>query len=215
MILASDVNLVYDDHGREVFACRDVNLTVREKEFVGVLGPSGSGKSSLLYLLSGLKDPTSGGVRYRGVEFRACDDRRRAAIRREEFGFVFQYPYLIGFLSALENVLTGWLNGAEGVERAASLLERLGLGEKMHRRPDELSGGERQRVCIARALLNNPKALFADEPTASLDPKTGEEVVRLLAEHRTGALVLVTHDRRILTGADRVLRMEDGRVFEE
>ncbi|MER3412924.1 MAG: ABC transporter ATP-binding protein [Armatimonadota bacterium] len=215
MIVASDVSLVYNDHGREVFACREVNLTISGKEFIGVLGPSGSGKSSLLYLLSGLKDPTDGAVRYRGVEFQACDDRRRAAIRRKEFGFVFQYPYLIGFLSALENVLTGWANGAEGVERAADLLERLGLGEKMHRRPDELSGGERQRVCIARALLNGPKALFADEPTASLDPKTGEEVVRLLAEHRTGALILVTHDRRILSGADRVLRMEDGRVFDD
>jgi putative ABC transport system ATP-binding protein len=215
MIVATDVSLVYNDHGREVFACRDVNLTVRDREFVGVLGPSGSGKSSLLYLLSGLKDPTAGSVRYRGVEFRSCDDRRRAAIRREEFGFVFQYPYLIGFLTALENVLTAWRDGVEGVDRAESLLERLGLGEKMHRRPDELSGGERQRVCIARALLNQPNALFADEPTASLDPKTGDEVVRLLAENRTGALVLVTHDRRILSGADRVLRMEDGRVLEE
>lgn len=175
MIEASGVSLIYNDHGREVFACRDVSLCVGEREFVGVLGPSGSGKSSLLYLLSGLKDPSVGTVRYRGVEFRACDDRRRAAIRREEFGFVFQYPYLIGFLSALENVLTGWLNGVEGAERAIDLLERLGLGEKMHRRPDELSGGERQRVCVARALLNRPKALFADEPTASLDPKTGEE----------------------------------------
>lgn len=215
MIVASDLSLVYDDHGRNVFACREVNLHVGEREFVAVLGPSGSGKSSLLYLLSGLKDPTAGTVRYRGVEFRACDDARRAAIRREEFGFVFQYPYLIGFLSGLENVLTACADGVEGVERAVELLEGFGLRQKIHRRPDELSGGERQRLCIARALLNRPKALFADEPTASLDPKAGEEVVRLLAEHRTGALVLVTHDRRILSTADRVLRMEDGRVFEQ
>lgn len=214
MIEARNVSLEYNDHGKIVYACRDVNLRIAKGEFVGVLGPSGSGKSSLLYLLSGLKEPTAGSVLFEGKPYTHLSERERAEIRRKRFGFVFQYPYLVGFLTALENVIAG----AEALEpprdRAKALLSEMGLGEKMHRLPSELSGGERQRVCVARALLWDPDVVFADEPTASLDAATGREVVRQLVERRRGALVMVTHDPRILGGADRILRIEGGLVTE-
>jgi putative ABC transport system ATP-binding protein len=215
VIEASGVSLEYNDHGKVVYACRDVSLRIRSGEFIGVLGPSGSGKSSLLYLLSGLKEPTAGRVLFEGKPYSALSERERADLRRKRFGFVFQYPYLIGFLSAIENVIAGAEEISPARERAEALLADMGLGDKMHRLPSELSGGERQRVCVARALLWDPDVVFADEPTASLDAATGREVVRQLVERRRGALVMVTHDPRILSGADRILRIEGGVVREE
>lgn len=165
LIEAESASLVYHDHGREVFAVDGVDLEVRPGEFLGILGPSGSGKSSLLYLLSGLKTPTSGRLRYAGRDLASLTDGERSGLRLREFGFVFQQPYLLGYLNALENVLlasTG--NSSVG---ARSLLDSLGLADKERRYPHELSGGERQRVCVARALLGSPRVIFADEPTAS------------------------------------------------
>lgn len=212
MIRAEKATLRYEDHGREVFACRDVDLTIGDSEFVGILGPSGSGKSSLLYLLSGLKQPTSGVVTFDGRDMGAMTDAERSGLRLGTFGFVFQYPFLLGYLTALENVLVA-SPGANLRRQAADMLESLGLGAKQHRMPHELSGGEKQRVCVARALLGEPRVVFADEPTAALDHKNGEHVVRLLDEHRgKGALVMVTHDPSMLANADRVLRLSDGRV---
>ncbi|MFN3729175.1 MAG: ABC transporter ATP-binding protein [Fimbriimonadaceae bacterium] len=215
MIAAIAASLVYDDHGRRVHAVREVTLSIEPGSFVGILGPSGSGKSSLLYLLSGLKNPTSGRVEYLGKPISACSDDERSRIRLHEFGFVFQQPYLIGYLTALENVLAAQDRRSDAGE-AMNLLERLGLGEKAMRRPHELSGGERQRVCVARALLGGPKVIFADEPTAALDHTNGLYVMRLLNEHRgAGALVVVTHDRTMLEDADRILTLEDGAIVEE
>lgn len=215
MIAAIAASLVYDDHGRRVHAVREVTLSIEPGSFVGILGPSGSGKSSLLYLLSGLKNPTSGRVEYLGKPISACSDDERSRIRLHEFGFVFQQPYLIGYLTALENVLAAQDRPSDAGE-ALSLLERLGLGEKAMRRPHELSGGERQRVCVARALLGGPKVIFADEPTAALDHTNGLHVMRLLNEHRgAGALVVVTHDRTMLEDADRILTLEDGAIVDE
>lgn len=214
MISGSGVSLVYNDHGRSVYACRDLDLEVRDGEFVGILGPSGSGKSSLLYLLSGLKIPTSGTVCYEGRDLAAMDDEERSALRLKTFGFLFQQSFLLGYLTALENVLLA-APGEDLEARATTLLERLGLGGKTHRMPHELSGGERQRVCVARALLGGPRAIFADEPTAALDHRNGLEVVRLLDEHRDGgALVMVTHDPSMLENADRILHLNDGRLEE-
>lgn len=215
MIAAIAASLVYDDHGRRVHAVREVTLSIEPGSFVGILGPSGSGKSSLLYLLSGLKNPTSGRVEYLGKPISACSDDERSRIRLHEFGFVFQQPYLIGYLTALENVLAAQDRRSDAGE-AMNLLERLGLGEKAMRRPHELSGGERQRVCVARALLGGPKVIFADEPTAALDHTNGLHVMRLLNEHRgAGALVVVTHDRTMLEDADSILTLEDGAIVEE
>lgn len=214
MIEARDASLVYNDHGRDVYACREVSLEVHPNEFLGILGPSGSGKSSLLYLLSGLKQPTSGLVAYRGRDLKAMGDEDRANLRLAEFGFVFQQPYLLGYLTALENVLVAAGPKGRGNQvEAQGLLESLGIGQKQHRLPHELSGGERQRVCVARALLGSPMAIFADEPTASLDHTNGSQVVQLLNEHRgKGALIMVTHDPTMLERADRVLRIVDGQI---
>jgi putative ABC transport system ATP-binding protein len=214
VIRVEDASLVYQDPTGPVYACRNISLEVGPGEFVGILGPSGSGKSSLLYLLSGLKTPTSGRVTYRDVDFRSMPVMERDRLRRTEFGMLFQYPYLLGYLTAMENVLLA-NGGAKAAQRAAELLEALGLGDKMHRRPRSLSGGEKQRVCVARSLLNRPHVIFADEPTASLDHATGLAVVRTLQEQRgQGSIVLVTHDPAVIEGANRVIRLEDGRIVE-
>ena len=214
MIQACDTSLVYRDHGRDVYACRNVHVEVHENEFLGILGPSGSGKSSLLYLLSGLKTPTSGDIRYRGTSLPGMREEERTKLRLREFGFVFQQPYLLGYLSALENVMVA-SPGRPRAEEAEALLTSLGLGEKQGRQPHELSGGERQRVCVARALLGQPHVIFADEPTAALDHTNGVAVVALLNQFRgTGSLVMVTHDESMLADADRIIRLSDGMIVD-
>lgn len=210
MIELEKASLVYQDHGRDIFACQEIDLTVQPGEFLGILGPSGSGKSSLLYLLSGLKTQTSGEIRFENASYRSLSDRQRAQIRLKNFGFVFQYPYLIGYVSALENILLARPDNPNP-EEAMKLLELVGLGHKSGRYPHELSGGERQRVCVARALMGKPKVVFGDEPTASLDHKTGTMVMSLLRDNRgEGTLVVVTHDPTMLEGADRIVQMVDG-----
>lgn len=215
MIQAAHASLVYFDHGREVFACRDVSLHVRPGEFLGILGPSGSGKSSLLYLLSGLKTPTSGDVTFEGRSLAGLSDEERSRTRLLEFGFVFQQPFLLGYLTAEENVMVA-APGKTSQEQATELLDRLGMLQKAHRYPHELSGGERQRVCVARALLGRPKVIFADEPTASLDHTNGVQVVHLLNQNRgQGSLVMVTHDPTMLAEADRIVELVDGRLVQK
>lgn len=212
MIELRETSLVYSDHGRTVYACKDVDLRVEKGEFIGILGPSGSGKSSLLYLMCGLKIPTHGTVEYKGRALSAMTERERDELRLDEFGFVFQYPYLIGYLSALENILVAQPETSRRRE-ALDLLERLDMSDKANRLPHELSGGERQRVCVARALLGGSHVIFADEPTAALDHASGAHVMGLLAEHRgEGALVVVTHDPSMLEKADRVVTIKEGQI---
>ncbi len=193
-----------------MFACRDIDLHVNEGEFLGILGPSGSGKSSLLYLLSGLKIPTAGDIFFNGENLSSMSDGERSKARLDNFGFVFQQPYLLGYLTAIENALIA--NPTEQNRSIAQgLLDTLGIGHKSHRMPHELSGGEKQRVCVARALMGSPKVIFADEPTASLDHTNGAAVVSLLNEHRGGgSMVMVTHDESMLWEADRIVRIVDG-----
>jgi putative ABC transport system ATP-binding protein len=216
MLSAQDLALDYRSGASVAHAVDAVSLSVEQGSFVGLIGPSGSGKSSLMYLLSGLKRPTRGTVAFEGRDYGNISTPGLMRLRRQRFGFVFQQHFLINYLSALENVVVGAVKrNHEAVAYAQELLRRVGLGDKLRQRPYQLSIGERQRVAVARALVHRPAVVFADEPTASLDQATGHEVIRLLADYRTessGSVVVVTHDPAMLIGADRVLQMRDGRL---
>jgi putative ABC transport system ATP-binding protein len=216
MLSAQDLALDYRSGNSVAHAVDTVSLSVEQGSFLGLIGPSGSGKSSLMYLLSGLKRPTRGSVAFDGLDYGQISTPGLMRLRRQHFGFVFQQHFLINYLSALENVMVGAVKrNHEAVAYAQELLRRVGLGDKLRQRPYQLSIGERQRVAVARALVHRPAVVFADEPTASLDQATGHEVIRLLADYRTesaGSVVVVTHDPAMLVGADRVLQMRDGRL---
>lgn len=214
ILTAADLTLEYGGGGSHHVAVDSINLHLDEHEFMAVVGPSGSGKSSLLYLLSGLRQPSAGAVAFRGRTFSQMGAAGVSALRRASFGFIFQQHFLVNYLGALENVMVGALrdDGASRA-RAARLLVQLGLGDKLAQRPYQLSVGERQRVAVARAMVSEPAVIFADEPTASLDQRTGHDVVDLLGDYRRqGAVVVVTHDIGMTAGCDRVLEMRDGRL---
>jgi len=216
MLSGQDLGLDYRTGTSVAHAVDTVSLSVDQGSFVGLIGPSGSGKSSLMYLLSGLKRPTRGTVAFNGQDYQQISTPGLMQLRRQRFGFVFQQHFLINYLTSLENVMVGAIKrNHEVVAHAQELLRRVGLGDKLRQRPYQLSIGERQRVAVARALVHRPAIVFADEPTASLDQATGREVIDLLVDYRTragGSVVVVTHDPAMLTGADRVLQMRDGRL---
>ena len=216
MLSAQDLALDYRTGTAVARAVDTVSLSVEPGSFVGLIGPSGSGKSSLMYLLSGLKRPTRGMVAFDGQDYRHMSSPGLMRLRRQRYGFVFQQHFLINYLSAFENVLVCAVKrNHEVVAYAQELLRRVGLGDKLRQRPYQLSIGERQRVAVARALVHRPAIVFADEPTASLDQATGREVINLLVDYRRragGSVVVVTHDPAMLTDADRVLQMRDGRL---
>ena len=198
----------------------EIDVSVASGEFVAIIGPSGSGKSSLLYLLGLLDRPTSGEVLLDGVATSALDDDARADMRLASLGFVFQFHFLLPEFSARENVMLpmralGRLNDREQISRANMLLDQLGLSEHAHKRPDQMSGGQRQRVAIARALANDPKVVLADEPTGNLDTHAGErvlEILRGLVDAQRRAVVVVTHDLALAARADRQIRIVDGKI---
>jgi lipoprotein-releasing system ATP-binding protein len=198
----------------------EIDVSVASGEFVAIIGPSGSGKSSLLYLLGLLDRPTSGEVLLDGVATSALDDDSRADLRLASLGFVFQFHFLLPEFSARENVVLpmralGRLNDKEQYARADMLLDQLGLKEHAHKRPDQMSGGQRQRVAIARALANDPKVVLADEPTGNLDTRAGErvlEILRGLVDAQRRAVVVVTHDLALAARADRQIRIVDGKI---
>jgi putative ABC transport system ATP-binding protein len=202
-------------------ALAGADLTVHAGEIVSLMGPSGSGKSTLLHCAAGLTAPDAGRVAYAGQELSELSDVRRSALRRREFGFVFQFGQLVPELTAVQNVaLPLRLDGVSrraAERRAAGWLDRLGLADKGRARPGELSGGQQQRVAVARALVTGPKVVFADEPTGALDSVSGERVMELLttAARETGAaVVLVTHDARVAAYADRGIVVRDGRSLD-
>ncbi|GLY99376.1 ABC transporter ATP-binding protein [Actinoplanes sp. NBRC 103695] len=197
------------------------DLIVHAGEIVSVMGPSGSGKSTLLHCAAGLTVPDAGRVAYAGRELSRMSDVERSALRRREFGFVFQFGQLVPELTALQNVaLPLRLDGVSrrtAERRATGWLDRLGLADKARARPGELSGGQQQRVAVARALVADPKVIFTDEPTGALDSIAGERVMEMLtsAARETGAaVVLVTHDARVAAYADRSIVVRDGRSSE-
>lgn len=199
-------------------ALRGVSLGIESGEFVAVMGPSGSGKSTLLSLLGGLSHATSGTVTVDGIDLGSLGPNRLSDFRREYLGFVFQSFYLVPYLSAAENVLLPLAiqPGMNGTGRAAALeaLRKVGLDSKAHRLPSQLSGGEQERVAIARAIVNRPPVILADEPTGNLDTKTGDHVLDMLQDlHREGhTIVMVTHNGENAKRAGRIIEIRDGQV---
>lgn len=217
MLQTQDVSLIYRNGEGVTYAVKRANVVVRQGEFLGLVGPSGSGKSSLLYLLSGLKTASEGEVSFDGKAYRHLGNDKLIQLRRTRYGFIFQQHFLINYLSVFENIMVGALEQSPGArERARALIAELGLEKQSQRLPWQLSIGQRQRVAIVRALINEPAIIFADEPTASLDQATGHQVVDLLAQYRGhGSIVFVTHDPEMLSQADRVIRMRDGEIVGE
>ncbi len=216
MFEIKNITMIYDMEKEEkVYALGGFDLKLPDKGLVGIIGPSGSGKSTLMYCLSTLKTPTAGEILYNGKSLTDLKEQEREKLRRNEFGFVFQRHFLVPYMTSLANVTVAANGkGAEVNGRAESLLKSLGLGEKeLKKRPGKLSGGQRQRVAIARAMMNGPKVLFADEPTAALDHENAFAVMDILKEYAKDNLVLViTHDHSILKDADMTVEMWDGMV---
>lgn len=221
ILVAAGVRKVYHSAADDVVALDEVGLRVERGEFVAVMGPSGSGKTTLLNCLSGLDGIDAGTVHIEGRDLHGLSDARRTAHRAARMGFVFQAFNLIPVLSAVENVelplLLRRVKGRAARRKAAATLERVGLGHRLHHRPNELSGGEQQRVTVARALAADPALVWADEPTGALDTHTAASVLELFDELNAEGLtlLLVTHDPEIGARASRLVRMTDGRITDD
>ncbi|WP_370616905.1 ABC transporter ATP-binding protein [Mumia sp. Pv 4-285] len=218
-LVATDLVQTYGEGVTATYALAGVSLTVAPGESVAIMGPSGSGKTTLLHCLAGVLPPTSGSVVWRGADLATLGDRRRTALRRTDFGFVFQSGQLLPELPAVENaalpLMLAGTSRREATRVAAAWLAHLGLAGMEGRRPGELSGGQAQRVAIARALAGAPGVVFADEPTGALDQATGADVLGVLtsAARSTGAaLVVVTHDEAVARHCSRTVTMRDGRI---
>jgi len=216
MIRCDEVTKIFNKNGSEVMSLDRFTAEVADGEFVAVRGPSGSGKTTLLLTLGGMQRPSEGLVQLAGRDLYAMSPAERARLRSSEIGFVFQMFHLVPYLDLLGNVLLACPGkpSAEVRQRAGELMDELGLADRASHRPGELSAGERQRLAVARALLNRPKLILADEPTGNLDPENAAEVIRHLAEfHRGGGtVVLVTHGEVVNAHADRTLSLEQGRL---
>jgi len=196
-------------------ALQDIILSLDGKGLIGIQGPSGSGKSSLLYIMAGLKYPTSGNVFYGDTDLTTLSMSDLATLRRKDFGFIFQQHFLINYLTILENALVPLnINNKIVKKKAMGFLERLGIAEYAHKYPYQLSGGQRQRAAIVRALMNEPKVIFGDEPTAALDHESACEVMNLLTEYTNNTMVvIVTHDESLLKNADKLISITDGKII--
>lgn len=222
LLRASDVHKKFYDAGREVVVLHGLNLEVSAGEQIAIIGQSGVGKSTLLYLLGSLERPTAGKVYFEDQDLFVMDERALAEFRNRKLGFVFQFHYLLADFSAIENVmmpaLIARLSDSDARQRAEDVLDVVGLKDKLHRRPAELSGGEQQRVAVARAVVLGPKLVLADEPTGNLDPQTAEEVNQVfqrLNRDLNVTLVVATHNERLSRSMSRTLRLSDGKLHEE
>lgn len=221
LIEISNLTKIYQSGGEQVKALNNLNLTIENGEFVALMGPSGSGKSTLLTILGALNPPTSGKVFIDGIDIYNLSTERRADFRSTYMGFVFQQFHLIPYLSAVENVMLPLAisskSSREQTEKAQNLLEKVGLGNKLKRLPNELSGGEQERVAIARALVNDPPIVFADEPTGALDAKTSLEIMELFQKvnEESYTIVMVTHNKENLNFVKRAVFIRDGEIEAE
>jgi len=202
----------------QVQALKDINLTIKKGEYVAIMGPSGSGKTTLMNILGCLDTPTSGKYLFDGVDVSDMDDNELAKIRNRGIGFVFQTFNLIPRSDALHNVelplIYSGVPASDRKDRAKKTLEMVGLGERVHHKPNELSGGQRQRVAIARALINDPSIILADEPTGNLDSKTGDEIMVFFEDlfKKGNTIILVTHEEYIAEHSRRIIRIKDGMI---
>jgi putative ABC transport system ATP-binding protein len=218
VIRIQELTRAYDMGTERILALRGVTLDIARNEYVAIMGPSGSGKSTMMNLLGCLDTPTSGEYWLNGEEVSRLSDDALARVRNREIGFVFQTFNLLPRATALHNVelplVYAGAGGRERRERALEALERVGLADRVHHRPNELSGGQRQRVAIARALVNRPSILLADEPTGNLDSVTSEEIMRVFADlhHGGQTVIMVTHEPDIAARAERTVVLRDGRV---
>jgi len=207
--------------GEEVRALDGVNLSINDNEYLSIMGPSGSGKSTMMNMIGCLDSPSSGLYEFEGEKVHIMDDSQLASIRNRKIGFVFQTFNLLPKASALHNVeiplVYANIKKEKRLEMAANALISVGLGDRMHHRPNELSGGQRQRVAIARALVNEPSIILADEPTGNLDSKSGHEIMKIFDElHRSGnTIILVTHEDNIAKYSNRIVRLLDGKVVSD
>ena len=216
----NEISKIYGSGDLEVKALDQLNLTVREGDYLAVMGASGSGKSTAMNILGCLDRPTRGSYRLNGVAVEQLDDDALADVRNRSLGFVFQQFHLLGHASAMENVMLPMIYAGvpkeERIERAQAALSRVGLAQRLENKPNQLSGGQQQRVAIARAIINRPSLLLADEPTGALDSSTTAEVLELFDElHQQGiTLVMVTHEDDVAARAQRIAQFQDGRVLK-
>jgi putative ABC transport system ATP-binding protein len=220
MIEVKDLSKTYVKDNRELSVLNDICFRIGEGEFISIMAPSGMGKSTLLNILGCLDKPTSGTYTLDGVSVEGMDDDELSRTRNKKIGFVFQSFHLLPRMKAWENVTLPLIysdTDSNMREKAIAALNEVGLGDRLEHLPRELSGGQQQRVAVARALINDPRIIFADEPTGNLDSTSGEEVMKIFKElHRNGrTLVLVTHDMEIALQSNRIIEMKDGRIVAD
>lgn len=222
ILCAENLSKMYSHNGNQTHVLSHIELSVYEGDFTVIMGASGSGKSTLLYMLSGMDKATSGKVLYNNEDLETMDEKQISKLRQNDFGFVFQQMHLVSNLTVFENIAVhGYLNKSDTAKqtdlRTNTLLERLNISDIKSYMPSQISGGEQQRCAIARAIINNPKILFADEPTGSLNRKNSVDILNILTEfNRNGqSILMVTHDLKAALRADRLLYLDDGRIISE
>ena len=219
IVKLENVEKIYYIGGYPIKALDNVSLGIKEGEFLSIVGPSGSGKSTLLSIIGCLDRPTKGKLYLFDKDISKLNDNQLSELRRKYIGFIFQQYYLFNYLNALENVQIGLrISGNNNLEKAKELLNKVGLGDRLYNYPNQLSGGQQQRVVIARALVNDPKLILADEPTANIDEKSAKElldILKKLNEDENRTIVIVTHDLRVAEKTNRIVVIRNGKILKD